>query len=48
MPTIIIGILIGLYCCYVVFKKIKDMKKGKFCNCGCDHCPSSVNCKTKD
>lgn len=41
---IIIVALIVLYAGYVIYKKVKDMKKGKFCNCGCEECPSNSKC----
>ncbi|MGN0605603.1 MAG: FeoB-associated Cys-rich membrane protein [Oscillospiraceae bacterium] len=39
---IIIGI-IAAYCIFVISKKIRDIKKGKYCSCGCQNCHS--NCK---
>lgn len=42
--TIIIGALIAAYIGYIIYKKAKDIKKGKFCSCGCDECPSKVKC----
>lgn len=44
--TIIIVALIVLYVGYVIYKKIKDIKAGKFCNCGCSDCPSSRKCNS--
>ena len=44
MSNIIILAVIGLYVGYVVYKKYKDIKKGKFCNCECDSCPSESKC----
>ncbi|GKX65371.1 FeoB-associated Cys-rich membrane protein [Inconstantimicrobium mannanitabidum] len=44
MIEIIIGAAIIAYAGYVVYKKYKDMKKGKFCSCGCDSCPSKIKC----
>lgn len=41
---IIIVALIMLYAGFVIYKKAKDMKKGKFCNCGCDDCPTASKC----
>ncbi|MBE5961207.1 MAG: FeoB-associated Cys-rich membrane protein [Lachnospiraceae bacterium] len=43
--TIIIGVLIALYAAVIIRKKVKDVKAGKFCSCGCDSCPSK--CHTK-
>ncbi|WP_455715610.1 FeoB-associated Cys-rich membrane protein [Anaerosporobacter sp.] len=50
MISIIIVALILLYAAFVIRKKVKDIKAGKFCNCGCSECPSSNKChsnKTK-
>lgn len=44
MTTILILIVISSYTGYVLYKKYKDIKKGKFCNCGCDSCPSKGKC----
>ena len=45
MATWIILGIIGVYFFYVIYKKVKDMKNGKFCSCGCDSCPSKGKCK---
>lgn len=45
IPTILIALVIIIYSLYVIRKRIKDIKKGKFCSCGCDSCPSSSGCK---
>lgn len=42
---LLLGILV--YAGVVIRKKIKDMKAGKFCSCGCDSCPSASKCKEK-
>lgn len=44
MVTILILVGICSYSGYVLYKKYKDIKKGKFCSCGCDSCPSKSNC----
>ncbi len=46
MVAIIIVALIGVYSGWVIYKKIKDAKEGKFCSCNCDGCSSS--CKSKN
>ena len=38
MAELIIGGLIAVWAGYVIYKKVKDMKKGKFCSCGCESC----------
>jgi len=40
---LIIGIIV-IYSIYVIYKKIKDMKKGKFCSSGCTNCPMKDKC----
>ncbi|ROR26412.1 attachment p12 family protein [Mobilisporobacter senegalensis] len=45
MAEIIIVVLIVLYTGFIIYKKAKDMKKGKFCNCGRDDCPSATKCR---
>jgi hypothetical protein len=47
MPYII-GALIIAYAGYVIYKKIKDIKAGKFCSCGCGDCPSKAKCSGTD
>jgi attachment p12 family protein len=42
MPYIIGGILV-LYTGFVLFRLIKNAKKGKFCS-GCSGCSSAGNC----
>lgn len=39
--TIILALGIGLYAVWVIKKKVKDAKNGKFCSCGCAGCPGS-------
>lgn len=43
--TIFIGIIIVGYAGFVIYRKLKDMKQGKYCGCGCDHCISKCNKK---
>lgn len=43
MVTIVIGILVFGYATFVIRKKIKDARNGKFCSCSCEGC--SGNCK---
>lgn len=44
MPGIIIGILILGYTGFVIYKKTKDIKKGKSCCGGCSSCPIKEKC----
>ena len=44
VATIVILTLIATYASCVICKKFKDIKKGKFCNCGCGECPSKMKC----
>ncbi len=39
--VIIVGVL-G-YCGFIAVKKIKDIKKGKYCSCSCSNC--HMKCK---
>ncbi|GEM_PF-1506334 len=43
-PTLIIVLLLGVYSFFVVRKRVKEIKAGKFCSCGCSDCPSHCNC----
>lgn len=43
MPFILGG-LIAAYAVYVIYKKVKAAKAGKFCTCGCGGCPSKIKC----
>ncbi|BBF45300.1 hypothetical protein lbkm_4062 [Lachnospiraceae bacterium KM106-2] len=45
MIEFIILFLIAAYAGFVITKKVKDIKKGKYCSCGCDSCTSSSKCK---
>jgi len=44
MAAYVIGAAIAIYVAYLIYKKIKDVKAGKFCNCGCKDCPSKEKC----
>lgn len=43
--SIILLVLIGAYAGFVIYKRVKDIKKGKYCNCGCDNCTNKCNSK---
>lgn len=45
IATILIGGGIALYAGFVICARLKDIKKGKYCSCGCKGCPSSCNKK---
>jgi hypothetical protein len=36
---------ITIYFIYVIYKKIKNIRKGKFCDCGCENCSIRNKCK---
>lgn len=38
LPEILILLAVGAYALYVIIKKVKNVKKGKYCSCQCDHC----------
>jgi hypothetical protein len=40
----VIGGIIAIYAGYVIYKKVKDRKAGKFCSCGCGDCPAKGKC----
>lgn len=44
LATIVIGAIIGLYAGWVIFKKYKDWKAGKYCSCGCSGCSGKKSC----
>ena len=46
MTNIIIGVVIALYSGFIIYIKVKDIKKGKYCGCNCDQCKS--RCKEQD
>lgn len=35
---VVIVAVIAAYCVFVIRKKIRDVKAGKFCGCGCSQC----------
>lgn len=41
--TIVIAGMIAVYCVFIIRKKYKDVKKGKFCSCGCQDCSSKCH-----
>lgn len=48
MTTLIIGILFFSLLGTVIYKTIKQHKKGeRNCGCGCGSCPSSKSCSRK-
>ena len=38
IPTIITGVVVAGYAAFILYRRIKDMKNGKICGCGCDNC----------
>lgn len=43
--SVLILVILLSYAGLVIYKKVKAMKAGKFCSCGCDSCPSASKCK---
>ncbi|MBR5509263.1 MAG: FeoB-associated Cys-rich membrane protein [Lachnospiraceae bacterium] len=41
--SVLIVLLIAVYCFWVIRKKVKDAKNGRFCSCGCQDCSSKCN-----
>ncbi len=44
VPAVII-LLILVYAGLVIRRKIRRMKAGQFCDCGCGECPTANKCK---
>lgn len=45
LGTIIVGVILLAIVAVIVFKVVKDKKKGKpSCGCNCANCPSACNC----
>ena len=40
MVPYIIGGLILCYVAFIIVKRVKEIKKGRYCSCGCDSCTS--------
>jgi len=40
--------IIVIYFIYVIYKKIKDIRKGKLCSSGCANCPMKDKCDTRE
>ena len=36
--SILIGVAILLYAVWVIVRRVKDFRKGKYCSCGCGTC----------
>lgn len=48
MAELIIGGIIAIYCIYLTVRKIRKIKKGEWCSCGCGgSCPGCPNQKEK-
>lgn len=43
IATIIIGIVLFGYAFFVIRKKVRDAKNGKFCDCGCGGCSAKCH-----
>lgn len=41
ITTAVIGGGILAYAVYVIRKKVKDIKEGRYCQCGCEGCKGS-------
>lgn len=45
IATIIVGLIVLAIVLLIIFKLIKDKKKGKSsCGCGCEHCQNASAC----
>lgn len=38
IASIVIGTFIFAYAGYVIFRKVREWKAGRFCSCGCESC----------
>ncbi|NME64999.1 Virus attachment protein p12 family protein [Clostridium cadaveris] len=48
LSTMVVGSVVLLIVASVIFKMVKDKKKGKSsCGCNCANCPSSGMCHSK-
>lgn len=47
METIIILGVIIIYSGFVIYKKVKDIRNGKFCSGSCDGCTSMKKCSAE-
>ncbi|MDR1630090.1 MAG: FeoB-associated Cys-rich membrane protein [Oscillospiraceae bacterium] len=36
--------LIIIYAAFIIVRRMKKIKKGQYCDCGCDSCPHAKNC----
>lgn len=45
--TFVLILAICGYAGYVIYKRIKDFRRGKYCSCGCDGCSGCDNVKKK-
>lgn len=37
----VIGGIIGVWCLFVIVRRIRKWKRGEFCDCGCSDCAHS-------
>lgn len=47
MWTLIIIAVLAAYCAVIIRKKVKDVKAGKFCSCGCESCSAKCHKEMK-
>ena len=43
LASIIIGVLFFCYVAWVIRRKMKDIKEGRYCGCGCNDCQKSCS-----
>lgn len=48
MATFLIGGLIALYAIYVIVHRVREMRKGKYCSCGCQDCQANCTIGKKE
>lgn len=46
--SILLVLMIGIYVVWVLWRKLKDFKEGRYCQGGCDGCTRSCMSKMKE
>lgn len=48
LAEFIIIAVIAAYAVWVIVRKIRQFRQGKFCDCDCGSCPGQAKCRTKE
>lgn len=46
--SILMALFIGIYILWILWRKIKDLKEGRYCQSGCDGCTRNCISKVKE